>query len=909
MKILTRLTCLLTAAVSLGLMGALALEQIEYERVHTVNMRMQQHFSAQARQLFHLKSRNLRSYANDNAYWDELVQFLQTRDRKWIYQNMITSFPYHQVDAVWVYNAQQQPVYAYFQGQGTPLAPSPQTPLPVARAALPTIFQALAQKRQISFWAELPDGVWEISAATIHSNQVGKNHQDPPQGYLIVGRRWSTTYLTELGQMIGASVTLAPAPTLPPQNQPRSRTGQLVEHFILSDWQQKPLRQVTFASQEPLLFQLERFATLRGIILTSGGVAILVGFPLLLLIWVGKPLRKLGQSLSTGDITPLQILRTRDHEFGSLARLIEQFFIQKEKLLQEVTERQRIETVLRDNHDRYALAVQGANDGLWVWDLQTDQAYFSPRWRTMLGLPADTEFEDSHPQTWFDRIHPNDYERIRKEIDHHLAGVTPYLEHEHRLRVADGSYRWMLCRGLAVRDSAGKPYRIAGSLTDLTHRKVLYDPLTKLPNRTLFLERLQQELAFNQRQPETAFAVMFLDLDRFKSVNDSLGHLAGDQLLIEIARRFKEVIRPSDTIARLGGDEFALLLHDVGDVHGAIQVALRLQRQMERSIILEGQEIFSGTSIGIVLNQPDRHLIPEDLIRSADAAMYRAKSLGRGRYQVFDANMYQSSQERLHLESWLHHAVERQELRLHYQPIVSVQTSQIEGFEALVRWQHPQRGLISPADFIPIAEDTGLISAIGRWVLSSACQQLADWQQQFPHLPHLSVSVNLSGRQFVEADLAYQISEVLRQSGLSPRRLKLEVTEATLIKNPEAAAKTLQQLKATGVKIELDDFGTGYCSLSYLHNFAIDALKIDRSFIQDLTHSQKHYVIVKTLVGLAHSLGIDAVAEGVEQESQRDELQRLGCEYAQGFFFSKPLTVEAATTWLSQSSQLLASSY
>jgi diguanylate cyclase (GGDEF)-like protein len=934
MKILTRLSCLLAAVVSLGLLAALALESVERERVQAVNQRIQQNFSSQARQLFSLKEQHLSNYTSDYAHWDELANFVQTGDRDWIARNLIAALPAHQIDGIWVYSPDQKLIYSYLQGQGDPLSRRSQAPLPpLSQQALPQILQGLRQKHQISFFSMVPDGTWEFRGATIYRTQ-GNTHQGPPQGYLLVGRRWSTLYLDALGNLMGADLSLNPlarrmGEEVAPPAQSRTRTGELIEQITLYDWQSRPLQQLTIKSQEPLLYQLERLTFLRVLILICGGVVILVGFPMLLLIWIGAPLRRLGKSLNSEDLSPIQTLKHQENELGSLARLIEQFFSQKAALVREVSERQRIESALRENHDRYALVVQGANDGLWVWDLRSNQAYFSPRWRAMLGIdqedtaiskspdrshpnrtqkiqaefPASDQPGDAQqdtPALWFERIHPNDYERVRQEIDHHLSGLTPYLEHEHRLRLADGSYRWMLCRGLAVRDEQGTPYRIAGSLTDLTHRKVLYDPLTQLPNRTLFLERLQQELAFSQREPETNFAVLFLDLDRFKSINDSLGHLAGDQLLIEIARRFKEVIRPSDTIARLGGDEFALLLHDAGNVNSAIQVARRLQKQMERSIVINGQEIFSATSIGIALNQPERNLLPEDLLRSADAAMYRAKSLGRGRYQVFDANMHQSSQERLHIESWLRHAIDRQELCLHYQPILCLQTLKLCGFEALVRWQHPQRGLMPPADFITIAEETGLISSIGHWVLVSACGQMAQWQQQFPEFHNLAISVNLSAKQFVEADFAYQVSEILRQTGLSPRCLKLEVTEATLIQNPEAAAKILQQIKAAGVKIELDDFGTGYCSLSYLHNFAIDALKIDRSFIQDITHSQKNSAIVKTLVTLAHTLGIYVVAEGLETEAQRDQLRQLNCEYAQGYLFAKPLPVEAATQWLVQ---------
>ncbi|MBD1861162.1 MULTISPECIES: EAL domain-containing protein [Trichocoleus] len=565
-------------------------------------------------------------------------------------------------------------------------------------------------------------------------------------------------------------------------------------------------------------------------------------------------------------------------------------------LQNDVTGRKQAEAALRESQERYALAVQGANDGLWDWNLKTNEIYFSPRWKSMLGHQEDEI--GSCPEEWLHRVHPEDVERLKAQIDLHLEGLSPHFESEHRMQHQDGSYRWMLSRGLAVRDADGKISRMAGSQTDVTSRKqvekqllhdAFHDVLTGLPNRALFMDRLGLSIERSKRPGNNLFAVLFLDLDRFKVINDSLGHMIGDQLLISIARRLEACLRGGDTVARLGGDEFTILLDDISDLDDATRIANRIHHALQSPFNLQGQEVFTSVSIGIALSETGYDW-PEDLLRDADTAMYRAKSLGRACHKVFDRTMHLRAVELLHLETDLRRAIERQELRLHYQPIVSLTTGRIHGFEALIRWQHPERGLMSPAEFIPVAEETGLIVPVGLWVLREACQQAQKWQKQFSTSFPLTMSVNLSGKQFSQPDLIGQIEQILQATALDARSLKLEITESVMMENAESATKMLLRLKALGVQLHIDDFGTGYSSLSYLHRFPIDQLKIDRSFVKRLGADDESAEIVRAIVTLAHNLGIHVTAEGVETAEQLTQLRALECEYGQGYFFFQPLT-------------------
>jgi diguanylate cyclase (GGDEF)-like protein/PAS domain S-box-containing protein len=564
----------------------------------------------------------------------------------------------------------------------------------------------------------------------------------------------------------------------------------------------------------------------------------------------------------------------------------------------------RAQEGLKESEERYALAARGANDGLWDWNLQANVVYFSPRWKSMLGY-QESEIGDK-PNEWFDRIHDADRERVNQEIAAHQKGSVPQFESEHRVLHKDGTFRWMLCRGLAVRNGSGKTSRMAGWQTDVTEGKVS-DPLTGLPNRLLFTDRLGRLIKHAKRRKDYLFAVLFLDLDGFKMINDSLGHLVGDQLLVGVASRLEKCLRATDTVARLGegfivarmgGDEFTVLLDDLKDPGDAKQAAERLMKAVTSPFMLDGREVFTSMSIGIALSNPSYEQA-EDILRDADTAMYRAKSMGKARYEIFDADMRASVVARLQLEMDLRRALEHGEFHNVYQPIISLAAGQIVGFEALLRWQHPTRGQLGPEEFIAVAEETGLIRDLGWWNLREACRQMTEWRADYSAYSQLTMSVNLSPKQFLQANLVEDIGSLLRELKLPPQALKLELTESTVMGDPSAAVEMLQQIKSLGISLAIDDFGTGYSSLSYLHRFPLDTLKIDRSFISSIGNGEDTE-IARTILPMALNLHLDVVAEGVETIEQLVLLKKLQCKYGQGYYFSKPLSAEAAGSLLAE---------
>ena len=556
----------------------------------------------------------------------------------------------------------------------------------------------------------------------------------------------------------------------------------------------------------------------------------------------------------------------------------------------------KVSAQLRESEMRYSLSAQGANDGLWDWDLQTDRVYYSERWKSILGLECDAV--GNAPHEWFDRVHPEDLPHLQSELAAHRDGRSTQLECEYRIRHHDDSYRWVLTRGAAVRSADGCVTRMAGSQTDITRGKAA-DPLTGLPNRVLFMDHLNAAVAAGRDRTDACFAVLFLDLDRFKVVNDSLGHLAGDELLVIVARRLESCMRSSDvvsrmsdrcTISRFGGDEFVILLKGLSDPSNACVVADRILATMAEPLLLRGHEISISASIGIAAVVGSAGAA-DDLLRDADTAMYDAKSNGKSRWCLFTQSMRKLAVERLALEIDLRSGLERGEFFVHYQPIVELQTGSIQGFEALLRWQHPTRGLVSPLEFVPIAEEIGFIAELGAWVLREACRQVQVWKRDYPEHSSLFISVNVSAKQFTESPLIEVVQRCLAETGLEARCLKLEITESAIMSDPKSAAKTLAQLRALGVHISLDDFGTGHSSLSYLQSFKIDTLKIDRSFIARMGSSEESKEIVRTIIRLAHNLGMEVTAEGIEETSQHSQLHEIACELGQGYLYSRPVSV------------------
>ncbi len=575
-------------------------------------------------------------------------------------------------------------------------------------------------------------------------------------------------------------------------------------------------------------------------------------------------------------------------------------------ITRDISARRRAEEQLREAEARYRSIFENAVEG--IFQTSPDGYYLAanPSLARIYGYESPLEllgsYSDISRQLYVDA-------RKRAEFIEEMKKEGKVSNFESQIRRKDGQIIWISENAREARGDDGALLYYEGTVEDITARKVaqdqllhdaLHDKLTGLANRALFSDRMAQAFARLKRHQDAVFAVLFLDFDRFKNINDSLGHMAGDELLVAMARRLEGCLRPGDTVSRLGGDEFAILLEDVRDQTDATVVAERVQSAMTTPFTLMGQEIFSSASIGIAIAHAD-YENPDDLLRDADMAMYRAKSLGKARHEVFDSGMHTRAVALLQLETDLRWAIERQEFELHYQPIVSLITGKITGFEALVRWRHPERGVVAPAEFIPVAEETGWIVPIGTWVLETACEQLARWQEKLNCAPPLTMSVNLSGKQFSQPDLIPHIREQLQKWNIAPENLKLEITESAIMENAQSVTERLHTLRALGVKLALDDFGTGYSSLSYLHRFPLDTLKIDRSFVMRMQDGGENREIVRTIVALGLNLGMDVIAEGIEEIAQLKDLRELNCNGGQGFFFSRPLATEAAFALLEAS--------
>lgn len=576
----------------------------------------------------------------------------------------------------------------------------------------------------------------------------------------------------------------------------------------------------------------------------------------------------------------------------------------------DVSERKRTERALRDSEDKYRVLVEASDAYVLCLDREGRVTCANEQASQVLRIPL----AELIGKTMHDIIAPEEL------ADAHHARYIQVMETGHNLDVedmieAEGKTLWFASTVVPLRDHTGEIAGVQVIARDVTSKRraeialrdreersrheALHDPLTRLPNRLLFMDRLEMEVIHTrQAATESRFAVLCLDLDRFKNINDSLGHSAGDRLLIEFSSRLHECIGPEDTLARLGGDEFAILLRSIHDASDAIRVADRVLSLLKQPFTLRGHDVYVPTSVGIALSAASYER-PEDVLRDADTAMYRAKQRGKGRYELFDAGMHAEAVALLTLENDLRRALERGEFQVYYQPVIDLRHGDITGFEALLRWNHPARGIVLPGEFIGCAEETGLIVPIGEWVLREACNQMHRWHEKYPISGRLTISVNLSGKQFSHPAL---IGEALRDSALAPSSLKLEITESVIMEDPLAASKLLEQLQRQEVQSYVDDFGTGYSSLSYLHRFPMSALKIDRSFVTNIGPGGENAAIVQTIVTLAHNLGMSVIAEGVETAAQLEILQGMGCEYGQGFYFSRAVTASAAEVMIARQS-------
>ncbi|MEM6458322.1 MAG: GGDEF and EAL domain-containing protein [Planctomycetota bacterium] len=553
---------------------------------------------------------------------------------------------------------------------------------------------------------------------------------------------------------------------------------------------------------------------------------------------------------------------------------------------------------------RHRALVKGIRDGLFDWDLHTNDVSYSDRCAELLGHPGDDP--PSRPDDWFNRVDSRDLAQLEADLAMCLAGQTATLRNQHRTEAIDGSTRWVLCRAEVVHDEDGEPARLVGSLSDTTEFKLAeeelrhaaeHDKLTGLPNRATLHARLEKAIRRHKLSGgRRRFALLFLDFDRFKVINDSLGHDAGDRLLVQIADRLRRHTRANDTAARLGGDEFVLLIEGVDRLDTALRIADRLLDTFAEPFDLDGHEVTSTASIGVV-DGGNGYDSADAAIRDADAAMYHAKSRGKARFAVFDDDMHQQSRLRLDLERDLRRALETDQLHLAFQPVVEVEDGRATGFEALIRWRHPVHGDIRPDRFIHIAEESGLIVPLGRFVLEVACDFLGRLDAELPG-SGLTVNVNLSRRQLVQPDLIEMVRRVVADANLDPRRIKFEITESVIMDPRVSVTDVLHRLRELGHPLAMDDFGTGHSSLSCLHEFPIDVLKIDRSFVQSLDRHIEFAAVIQAIVTLAHTLRMSVVAEGIETTEQLAVLQALDCDRLQGFLFARPLPADEAVAFV-----------
>ncbi|MDX1502039.1 MAG: EAL domain-containing protein [Thermoanaerobaculia bacterium] len=568
--------------------------------------------------------------------------------------------------------------------------------------------------------------------------------------------------------------------------------------------------------------------------------------------------------------------------------------------LASAIERQRREWATAGELRRYRLAVRSAGQAIWEWNLRDDRVLYSPEWKGLLGFGLDEVGEGV--DEWLGRVHPSDLDLLKREISAYLNRRVERLDNEHRIRDARGRYRWMACYGTAERDANGAVERLVGSLRDVNSRKLkeelllhdaMHDGLTGIANSALLMDRLAVALAQARRQAEVGFALFFLDLDRFKMVNDNLGHAVGDRLLAAVALRLQTLLRPGDTVARLGGDEFAILAHSVREPSDATRIAERIHEELRRPFHLDEHTVLTSTSVGIALSsRADER--PQELLRDADTAMYRAKNMGRARHAIFDEEMHRRAVEFLRMETELSRGIREGELELHYQPIVDLKAGRLSGFEALVRWRHPQRGLLPPGEFISIAEETGLSVPLGWAVLREACGQMATWQRQLPGAGGLTMRVNLSQGQFSHPELVGRLDEILHQTGLDPRLLGLEMSESAIGQSTTPTVERLRRVHDLGVRLHIDDFGTGRISLAFLDSLPAQSLEIDRSLVSRLADEREPPRVLGTIVSLARNLGMEVDVEGLETRAQLAHLRGLDCEYGKGFYFSRPMEQDAA---------------
>lgn len=569
-----------------------------------------------------------------------------------------------------------------------------------------------------------------------------------------------------------------------------------------------------------------------------------------------------------------------------------ELMVMEEELIHQYDELERHRNELIISNQRYELAVEGSNDGIWDWDLQTGVYFFSIKWKKDLGYDKD-ELEDTL-ETWKTLLHREDLQRTLDKIEAYLTSKEAIYEDTYRIRCKDGQYRWILSRGKGVCDSHGNPIRVAGSHTDITeqinlqdrlHSLAYYDSLTQLPNRTMLQEEVNKQIK-QAEERKIKLAFIYLDIDNFKHINDTMGHAVGDKLILHIADMLSYQIKSPNLVARLSGDEFAVVLVNVENINDVILEINGIFKCLRRPWILEKQEFYISASMGVAV-YPEHGTDLATLMQNADTAMFHMKENGKDGFSIFTSDMREKTWQYIQMTNQLRVAIQNEEFLLYYQPQIDLESGKIIGVEALIRWIHPEKGFISPMEFIPFAEETGYISEIGKWVLKTACKQKKKWEEE--GYSHIKMSVNLSSKRLTQEGLVSNIKHILDEYNMKCCNIELEITETAVMDDLEKAIEVLQQLKQLGITIALDDFGTGYSSLTYVQKLPIDILKVDREFIKNIINEDEESYIFKLIVELAHSLDLKVIAEGVETKEQLSFLKKNGCDVGQGYYFSRPI--------------------
>ncbi len=876
----TKVTLLLTICFLCCSLGLLSWQHYQQQTLQEATEILRRQENKRAEKILSMLTASLKTYGTNYSFSNSLSRCLNSQTGCSQSDLNMLDAGIGDMDGIWVFDSEGRLVYGKYRS-GLPKLPV----LPPEQ-----ILTAFNLQKQEMFLLETPSGILQLSGITINEAN-DHNHENMPHGYLFAGRLWDKAALDRLGVLTGSNVTLSRLTTQPTQLVQNSQEVEIEIPLVSYNGTGAYFR---FHYRVPLLSMQQEVLHATSIWVFCFSSALFLALSIGLYYWISSPLKLLTGCLSLQTPEALDHFQPDTHEVSELTRLVRDFFwqkhvIQQDRDLLEVRVEDRTQA-LRDamnSMSEMQAQLQALLANLPVVVFALDEkgiiTFFQGKGMQSIGI--------DRPQVVGRSVFRSRHFRSDSEHGRRVEDVLAGEERSWNMLLGQ---RYFDIQCSPLHDDQGKVTSVIGVALDVTERvrfedrllhQAQHDALTGLPNRRLFQDRLDQALTRGRRDGRKV-AILFLDLDNFKLVNDTLGHEAGDQLLKQITHRITRVLGPSHLLARLGGDEFTVVVEHFTSTTTVERLAERIRLSMEESFELEGQEIFCRSSVGVVYSTPESSV--GEMLRNADIAMYRSKEEGKGCYTTFDESMNNRLQERLVLEADLRHALQNDELTLCYQPIVSLQTGQLKGVEALARWQHPRLGAISPIKFVAIAEEAGISISLDYWALRTACRRVAEWNQRLT-VP-LNVSVNISTRQFQRTDLDSAVQMILRETGLKAENLTLEITEGVMMQDPHGASDILRRLKLLGVQIAIDDFGTGYSSMAYLSNLPLDTLKIDRSFISQMIEQKENAAIVEAIIHMARALSLKVTSEGVETEAQVMALQQLSCHQAQGFLFSEPLT-------------------